>query len=122
MRQNNACAYYLTANEGVLRSAECVEASVKDVREVIEQAQSNRSLYGTKTILFLDEVHRFNSSRQDALAPAVENGTIIFIGATTENPFHYVNGALMSRSTLFQLEPLNKNHSLIAMRRAIRSG
>ena len=96
-----------------------VEASVKDVREVIEQAQSNRSLYGTKTILFLDEVHRFNSSRQDALLPAVENGTIIFIGATTENPFHYVNGALMSRSTLFQLEPLNKNHSLIAMQRAL---
>ncbi len=96
-----------------------VEASVKDVREVIEQAQSNRSLYGTKTILFLDEVHRFNSSRQDALLPAVENGTIIFIGATTENPFHYVNGALMSRSTLFQLQPLTKEHSLIAMRRAL---
>ncbi|OMF66783.1 replication-associated recombination protein A [Paenibacillus glucanolyticus] len=96
-----------------------VEASVKDVREVIEQAQSNRSLYGTKTILFLDEVHRFNSSRQDALLPAVENGTIIFIGATTENPFHYVNGALMSRSTLFQLQPLTKEHSMIAMQRAL---
>ncbi|MET1167697.1 AAA family ATPase, partial [Bacillus velezensis] len=60
-----------------------VEASVKDVREVIEQAQTNKQLYGTKTILFLDEVHRFNSSRQDALLPAVEKGTIIFIGATT---------------------------------------
>ncbi|CAM4356198.1 replication-associated recombination protein A [Paenibacillus xylanexedens] len=96
-----------------------VEASVKDVREVIEQAQTNKQLYGTKTILFLDEVHRFNSSRQDALLPAVEKGTIIFIGATTENPFHYVNGALMSRSTLFQLESLNKEHSLIAMRRAL---
>lgn len=96
-----------------------VEASVKDVRAVIEQAQSSKSLYGTKTILFLDEVHRFNSSRQDALLPAVESGTIIFIGATTENPYHYVNGALMSRSTLFQLEPLTKEHSLIAMRRAL---
>lgn len=96
-----------------------VEASVKDVRAVIEQAQSSKSLYGTKTILFLDEVHRFNSSRQDALLPAVESGTIIFIGATTENPYHYVNGALMSRSTLFQLEPLTKAHSLIAMRRAL---
>lgn len=96
-----------------------VDASVKDVREVIEKAQNDKSFYGTKTILFLDEVHRFNSSRQDALLPAVEKGTIIFIGATTENPFHYVNGALMSRSTLFQLESLTKEHSLIAMRRAL---
>ncbi|WP_411347745.1 replication-associated recombination protein A [Paenibacillus sp. WLX2291] len=96
-----------------------VDATVKEVREVIERAHNNKSLYGTKTILFLDEVHRFNSSRQDALLPAVEKGTIIFIGATTENPFHYVNGALMSRSTLFQLQPLNKEHSLIAMRRAL---
>ncbi|GIO87925.1 ATPase AAA [Paenibacillus faecis] len=96
-----------------------VDASVKDVREVIEKAQNDKAFYGTKTILFLDEVHRFNSSRQDALLPAVERGTIIFIGATTENPFHYVNGALLSRSTLFQLEPLTKEHSLIAMRRAL---
>ncbi|AWB45677.1 replication-associated recombination protein RarA [Paenibacillus sp. CAA11] len=96
-----------------------VDASVKDVREVIEKAQNDKALYGTKTILFLDEVHRFNSSRQDALLPAVEKGTIIFIGATTENPFHYVNGALMSRSTLFQLQPLTREHSLMAMRRAL---
>lgn len=96
-----------------------VDASVKDVREVIDQAQSNKAMYGTKTILFLDEVHRFNSSRQDALLPAVEKGIIIFIGATTENPFHYVNGALLSRSTLFQLEALGKEHSLAAMRRAL---
>ncbi|MFC5529130.1 replication-associated recombination protein A [Cohnella yongneupensis] len=96
-----------------------VDASVKDVREVIEQAEQNKSLYGRKTILFLDEVHRFNSARQDALLPAVERGTIIFIGATTENPFHSVNGALLSRSTLFRLEPLTKVHAMAAMRRAI---
>lgn len=96
-----------------------VEASVKDVREVIESAKNNKALYGRKTILFLDEVHRFNTSRQDALLPAVEQGTIIFIGATTENPFHHVNGALMSRSTLFQLEPLAAKHAKIAMERAI---
>ncbi|WP_431087361.1 replication-associated recombination protein A [Paenibacillus sp. 8b26] len=96
-----------------------VEASVKDVREVIDRAQTNKSMYGKKTILFLDEVHRFNSSRQDALLPAVEKGTIVFIGATTENPFHYVNGALLSRSTLFQLESLTQEHSLAAMRRAL---
>ncbi len=96
-----------------------VDASVKDVREVIEQAERNKSMYGRKTILFLDEVHRFNSARQDALLPAVERGIIIFIGATTENPFHSVNGALLSRSTLFRLEPLTKEHSMLAMQRAL---
>lgn len=96
-----------------------VDASVKDVREVIQKAEADKAFYGTKTILFLDEVHRFNSSRQDALLPAVEKGTIIFIGATTENPFHYVNGALLSRSTLFQLQPLTSEHSYAAMKRAL---
>ena len=96
-----------------------VDASVKDVRDVIDQAKMNQSMYGRKTILFLDEVHRFNTSRQDALLPAVEKGDIILIGATTENPFHYVNGALLSRSTLFQLYPLSYEHALIAMRRAL---
>jgi putative ATPase len=96
-----------------------VDASVKDVREVIAKAEADKALYGTKTILFLDEVHRFNSARQDALLPAVEKGTIIFIGATTENPFHYVNGALLSRSTLFQLQALTSQHSYVAMKRAL---
>jgi len=96
-----------------------VDASVKDVREVIEQAERNKNMYGRKTILFLDEVHRFNSARQDALLPAVERGTIIFIGATTENPYHSINGALLSRSTLFRLEPLTREHSMLAMRRAL---
>ncbi|MDQ1912448.1 replication-associated recombination protein A [Paenibacillus sp. GD4] len=104
---------------GIFVKLNAVDATVKDVREVIDQAKQNRALYGKKTILFLDEVHRFNSSRQDALLPAVEQGTIIFIGATTENPFHHVNGALLSRSTLFQLESLTHEHSLIAMRRAL---
>jgi len=96
-----------------------VEASVKDVREVIERAEADKSLYGRKTTLFLDEVHRFNTSRQDALLPAVEMGILILIGATTENPFHHVNGALLSRSTLFQLQPLTAEHALAAMRRAL---
>ncbi|WP_337912920.1 replication-associated recombination protein A [Paenibacillus arenosi] len=97
-----------------------VDASVKDVRAVIEKAESNKTLYGTKTTLFLDEVHRFNRSQQDALLPAVEKGTIIFIGATTENPFHHVNGALISRSTLFQLQPLQAEHCIIAMKHAMQ--
>lgn len=96
-----------------------VDASVKDVRDVIEQAKTNKALYGKKTILFLDEVHRFNTSRQDALLPSVEQGIITLIGATTENPFHHVNGALLSRSTLFELKGLTHEHSLIAMKRAL---
>jgi putative ATPase len=96
-----------------------VDASVKDVREVIDQARERRSFYGRKTILFLDEVHRFNSSRQDALLPAVEAGSIILIGATTENPFHSVNGALLSRSSLFVFKPLTAKHSMIALQRAL---
>jgi putative ATPase len=107
------------STQGHFVKLNAVDASVKDVREVIEQAKTNKDLYGRKTILFLDEVHRFNTSRQDALLPAVEQGIIIFIGATTENPFHHVNGALLSRSTLFQLEALTSQHSLAAMRRAL---
>lgn len=105
--------------QGQFVKLNAVDASVKDVREVIEQAKQTKALYGRKTILFLDEVHRFNSARQDALLPAVEQGIIVFIGATTENPFHYVNGALLSRSTLFQLRALTPEHALLAMRRAL---
>lgn len=105
--------------QGQFVKLNAVDASVKDVREVIEQAKQTKALYGRKTILFLDEVHCFNSARQDALLPAVEQGIIVFIGATTENPFHYVNGALLSRSTLFQLRALTPEHALLAMRRAL---
>ncbi|MCY7491333.1 replication-associated recombination protein A [Paenibacillus larvae] len=105
--------------QGQFVKLNAVDASVKDVREVIEQAKQTKALYGRKTILFLDEVHRFNSARQDALLPAVEQGIIVFIGATTENPFHYVNGALLPRSTLFQLRALTPEHALLAMRRAL---
>ncbi|GAA3408137.1 replication-associated recombination protein A [Paenibacillus hodogayensis] len=107
------------ATNGDFVRLNAVDASVKDVREVIEQAKANKAMYGKKTILFLDEVHRFNTARQDALLPAVEQGIITFIGATTENPFHHVNGALMSRSTLFELKALNREHSLAAMKRAL---
>lgn len=83
-----------------------VTAGVKEIREIIEQARDNLKLYGKKTILFIDEIHRFNKSQQDALLPAVEEGTIILIGATTENPYFEVNSALLSRSRIFRLEPL----------------
>ena len=83
-----------------------VSAGVKDVREVVARAAQRLGEHGRRTILFLDEVHRFNKAQQDALLPAVEDGTLILIGATTENPFFEVNAPLLSRSTLFRLEPL----------------
>ena len=83
-----------------------VTSGVKDIREVIKKAKSNRSLYDKKTILFIDEIHRFNKSQQDALLPSVENGTLIMIGATTENPYFEVNSPLLSRSRIFRLEKL----------------
>jgi putative ATPase len=84
-----------------------VSAGVKDVREVIERARERLGLHGRGTILFLDEIHRFSKAQQDALLPAVEEGTLTLIGATTENPFFEVNAPLRSRSTLFRLEPLD---------------
>lgn len=85
-----------------------VTAGVKDVRETIEQARHRLGERGQGTILFLDEIHRFSKSQQDALLPAVEDGTLTLIGATTENPFFEVNAPLRSRSTLFRLEPLDR--------------
>jgi len=86
-----------------------VTAGVKDVREVIEEARQRLGMHGQGTILFLDEIHRFSKAQQDALLPAVEDGTLTLIGATTENPFFEVNAPLRSRSTLFRLEPLSRD-------------
>ncbi len=88
-------------------SLSAVSASVKDVREVIERARGRLGERGQRTTLFLDEIHRFNKAQQDALLPAVEDGLIVLIGATTENPYFEVNPPLLSRSTLFRLEPLD---------------
>src|SRR3954451_21877550 len=85
-----------------------VTAGVKDVREAIERARHRLGERDQGTILFLDEIHRFSKSQQDALLPAVEDGTLTLIGATTENPFFEVNAPLRSRSTLFRLEPLER--------------
>ena len=93
-----------------------VTAGVKDVRDVIERARRRLGEHGRGTILFLDEIHRFNKAQQDALLPAVEDGTLTLIGATTENPFFEVNPPLRSRSTLFRLEPLDP-HSLATLAR-----
>lgn len=85
-----------------------VSATVKDIREVAAEAQQRLGGHGQGTILFLDEIHRFTKSQQDALLPSVETGLLVLIGATTENPYFEVNPPLMSRSTLFRLEPLDE--------------
>ncbi len=89
-----------------------VSASVKDVRELVAAAERRLGESDVGTILFLDEVHRFNKSQQDALLPSVESGLIVLIGATTENPYFEVNAPLLSRSTLFRLEPLDRDSIL----------
>ncbi|MGA2507192.1 MAG: AAA family ATPase [Chitinispirillaceae bacterium] len=90
-------------------SINAVLAGVKEIRDAIDAAQKTLSLYGRRTILFIDEVHRFNKAQQDALLPHVENGVLILIGATTENPYFEVNKALVSRSRIFQLKQLTED-------------
>ena len=106
-----------TNREFVALSA--VTAGVKDVREVIEGARRRLAETGRGTILFLDEVHRFNKSQQDALLPAVEAGIVTLIGATTENPFFEVNAPLLSRSTVFRLYPLEPDELRVLVQRAL---
>ena len=98
-----------------------VTAGVKDVREVIDAARQRLGMHGQGTILFLDEIHRFSKAQQDALLPAVEDGTLTLIGATTENPFFEVNAPLRSRSTLFRLEPLSADAIVTLIRRGLQA-
>lgn len=94
-------------------------AGKKDMEEVIQNAKDNQRMYGKKTILFIDEIHRFNKGQQDYLLPFVEDGTIVLIGATTENPYFEVNGALLSRSVIFELKPLEKEDIKELIKRAV---
>lgn len=97
-----------------------VTSGVKEIREIITQATDELHLYSKRTLVFCDEVHRFNKGQQDALLPAVENGTITFIGATTENPFFELNSALLSRSTLFRLELLDPSEIRLGLEQALK--
>jgi putative ATPase len=99
-----------------------VLAGVKEIREAIATAQEKRGMYSQRTILFVDEVHRFNKSQQDALLPWVENGTVILIGATTENPYFEVNKALVSRSRVFQLKSLDEMDLRRVVEQALADG
>ena len=94
-------------------------AGKKDMEEVVAKAKDTMGMYGKKTILFIDEIHRFNKGQQDYLLPFVEDGTLILIGATTENPYFEVNGALLSRSVVFELKPLSKEDIIELLLRAV---
>lgn len=97
-------------------SMSAVMAGVKELRQAVDEARERRSLYGRRTVLFIDEIHRFNKAQQDALLPFVEDGTLTLIGATTENPYFEVIGSLVSRSRVFQLRPLSKQNIEIILR------
>ena len=94
-------------------------AGKKDMEEVVKAAKDCLGMYGKRTILFVDEIHRFNKGQQDYLLPFVEDGTLILIGATTENPYFEVNGALLSRSVIFELKPLEKQDVRTLIERAV---
>lgn len=100
-------------------SINATAAGKKDMEQVVENAKNIRGMYGKKTILFIDEIHRFNKGQQDYLLPFVEDGTVILIGATTENPYFEVNGALLSRSIIFELKLLSQDDIKTLIRRAL---
>jgi putative ATPase len=100
--------------KSLFRSINAVTAGIADIRKVVEDAKDALAMYGQRTVLFVDEIHRFNKAQQDALLPHVEEGLIILIGATTENPFFEVNAALLSRSQIFRLQP-HREEDLIRM-------
>ena len=107
------------ATKAEFRQINATTSGKKDMEEVVAEAKKNRAAYGKKTILFIDEIHRFNKAQQDFLLPYVEDGTVILIGATTENPFFEVNRALLSRSHIFELKPLDKEDILTLIHRAV---
>ncbi len=103
----------------VFKEINATTSGKKDMERIVDEAKDTRKMYGRKTILFVDEIHRFNKAQQDFLLPYVEDGTVILIGATTENPYFEVNGALISRSSVFRLKPLSKENILTLIHRAV---
>src|SRR5262245_17323305 len=108
-----------TATGAVFVPFSAVTAGIKEVKQVMAEAAARRRTTTTRTGGFVDEIHRFNKAQQDAFLPYVENGTIVLIGATTENPSFEVNSALLSRSKVFVLEPLSLESIVAVMRRAL---
>ena len=101
------------------RPLNAVAAGIKDVREVLEHARRDLEEGGQRTILFVDELHRFNRAQQDVLLPDVEEGRVILIGATTQNPFFAINSPLLSRSQIFTFEPLTRDNIKVLLQRAL---
>jgi putative ATPase len=108
-----------TETRSIFRQLSAVTSGVKELREVLGEARERLETSGRKTLLFIDEIHRFNKSQQDALLPDVEDGIVVFVGATTENPFFAINSALVSRSRVFQFEALTNGHIKQLLRRAL---
>jgi len=108
------------ASRSTFRQLSAVSDGVKQLREILAEAMDRLSRDGQKTLLFIDEIHRFNKAQQDVLLPEVENGIVILVGATTENPFFTINNALISRSRIFQFEPLSNEDIKKLVRRAIK--
>ena len=107
------------ATDGVFVQINATAAGIKDIQRAISDGKTALELYAKRTILFIDEIHRFNKAQQDALLPFVEDGTLILIGATTENPYFEVNKALVSRSMIFELFPLAQDEILVLLQRAL---
>ncbi len=115
-------AHLIAANsDAELEAVSAVLAGVKDIRAAVERARQRREINGQATILFVDEVHRFNKAQQDAFLPFVEDGTVVFIGATTENPSFELNNALLSRTRLYILKPLTDEHLTAILRNALQA-
>src|SRR3954465_14862609 len=102
--------------------ASAVNAGRAEVRAVLERARHRLQTSGERTIFFLDEIHRFNKAQQDTLLPAVEDGTVVLVGATTENPYFEVNSALLSRCRIYELRSLGDEHVLALLKRALGAG
>ena len=107
------------ATQSVFTQLNATVSGIKDIQRAIEDAKTAIELYGKRSILFIDEIHRFNKAQQDALLPYVEDGTVILVGATTENPYFEVNKALVSRSVIFELFPLTRENILELLKRAL---
>ncbi|MBI1978124.1 MAG: replication-associated recombination protein A [Candidatus Omnitrophica bacterium] len=113
-------AYVISQMTGArFKSLNAVSANVQDLRTIIEEAQYFKSQKGMRTILFIDEIHRFNKAQQDVLMPDVENGTLILVGSTTHNPSFSINGPLLSRSTIFELRPLTEKELIQVLNQAL---
>src|SRR5437868_5610428 len=108
-----------TATRSKFRQISAVTSGVKELREILDEARDRLSASGNKTLLFVDEIHRFNKAQQDVLLPDVEEGIVVLVGATTQNPFFALNSALVSRSRIFEFHPLSPDEIKTVIRRTL---